>query len=157
MINFRENWRGHLWQEKFASFPTDEKHLLNAARYIELNPVRAKLAASAEDYPWSSARAHLNSLSGPLLKTNKLLADMPNWREFLARGMNENDIEAMRRHERTGKPLGNAGFIARIEAVLGRSFAPKKPGRKPKPGTVPGIRKHGAAHASPITILSPEF
>ena len=37
-INFRENWRGHLWQERFASCPMDEKHLLLAARYVEMNP-----------------------------------------------------------------------------------------------------------------------
>ena len=42
-INFRENWRGHLWQERFASFPMGENHLLAAARYIELNPVRAHM------------------------------------------------------------------------------------------------------------------
>ena len=34
-INFREGWRGHLWQGRFASFPMDELHLLMAARYVE--------------------------------------------------------------------------------------------------------------------------
>ena len=43
MVNFREKWRGHLWQRRFASFPMDEKYLLAAARYLELNPVRAVL------------------------------------------------------------------------------------------------------------------
>ena len=42
-INFREGWRGHLWQCRFASFVMDEDHLLTAARYVELNPVRAGL------------------------------------------------------------------------------------------------------------------
>ena len=42
-INFREGWRGHLWQGRFASFVMDEDHLLTAARYVELNPVRAGL------------------------------------------------------------------------------------------------------------------
>ena len=42
-INFREGWRGHLWQGRFASFPMDERHLMLAVRYVELNPVRAKL------------------------------------------------------------------------------------------------------------------
>jgi putative transposase len=37
-INFREGWRGHLWQGRFASFVMDEDHLLTAARYVELNP-----------------------------------------------------------------------------------------------------------------------
>ena len=42
-INSREGWRGHLWQERFRSFVMDEPHLLMAARYIEMNPVRAGL------------------------------------------------------------------------------------------------------------------
>ena len=40
MVNFREGWRGHLWQGRFASFVLDEPYLLSAARYVELNPVR---------------------------------------------------------------------------------------------------------------------
>ncbi|MCF6322623.1 MAG: transposase, partial [Rhizobiaceae bacterium] len=59
-INSRENWRGHLWQERFHSYPMDETHLLEAVRYIELNPVRAGLAKHARDWRWSSARAHLD-------------------------------------------------------------------------------------------------
>ncbi len=58
-VNFREGWRGHLWQGRFASFVLDEPYLLAAARYIELNPVRAQLVTAPSDYPWSSARAHL--------------------------------------------------------------------------------------------------
>ncbi len=47
-VNFREGWRGHLWQGRFASFPLDEGYLLAAGRYIEQNPVRAGLAGT----PW---------------------------------------------------------------------------------------------------------
>ena len=59
MINFREGWKGHLWQGRFSSFPMDEGYLLAATRYIEMNPVRAHLADTPEGWPWSSARAHL--------------------------------------------------------------------------------------------------
>ena len=55
-INFREKWRGYLWQGRFASFVMDEPYLLAAARYVELNPVRARLVGSAAEWPWSSAR-----------------------------------------------------------------------------------------------------
>jgi REP-associated tyrosine transposase len=58
-INRREGWRGHLWQGRFASYVMDDRYTLAAARYVELNPVRAGLVARAEDYLWSSARAHL--------------------------------------------------------------------------------------------------
>src|SRR5688572_22130025 len=53
-INRREDWHGHLWQERFASFPMDEAYLLACARYVELNPVRAGLVARPEQWLWSS-------------------------------------------------------------------------------------------------------
>src|SRR4030065_1065208 len=58
-INLREGWRGHLWQGRFASFAMDQRHLLRAARYVELNPVRAKLCRAAWRWRWSSAAAHV--------------------------------------------------------------------------------------------------
>ena len=50
-VNFREGWRGYLWQGRFASFPMDEHHLWAAVRYVELNPVRAKLSALPQEWP----------------------------------------------------------------------------------------------------------
>ncbi len=65
-INFREGWRGHLWQGRFASFVMDEPYLLAAARYVERNPVRARLVSQAADWPWSSAAAHTGLVAGGL-------------------------------------------------------------------------------------------
>ena len=45
MINRRQKWTGHLWQGRFSSFPMDETYLLAAVKYIEMNPVRARLVA----------------------------------------------------------------------------------------------------------------
>jgi len=45
MVNFREKWRGYLWQGRFGSVVMDEPHLMAAARYVEMNPVRAGLVA----------------------------------------------------------------------------------------------------------------
>jgi putative transposase len=47
-VNFREGWRGHLWQGRFASFVMDESYLLATVRYVELNPVRAHLVKEPE-------------------------------------------------------------------------------------------------------------
>jgi putative transposase len=58
-INFREGWRGYLFQGRFASYPMDDAHLMAAVRYVELNPVASKMVERAEDWPWSSARSHL--------------------------------------------------------------------------------------------------
>ena len=54
-VNFREGWRGHLWQGRFSSHAMEERYLLAAVRYIELNPVRAALVRKPEEYRWSSA------------------------------------------------------------------------------------------------------
>jgi putative transposase len=67
-INFREKWRGHLWQERVASFPLDENYLLATTKYIEMNPVAAGLVAHPGDYPWSSARAHLTGENDHLVQ-----------------------------------------------------------------------------------------
>src|SRR5882672_11052106 len=72
-VNMREGWRGYLWQGRFASVPMDEAYLLAAARYVELNPVRAKLARRARDWRWSSARAHLDGLDDDLVRVHPLL------------------------------------------------------------------------------------
>jgi hypothetical protein len=53
--------KGHLWQERFHSCVMDEHYLLAKVRYTELNPIRARLCSCPADWPWSSARAHLNA------------------------------------------------------------------------------------------------
>jgi putative transposase len=58
-INFREKWRGYLWQGRFASLVMDEPYFVAAARYVEFSPVRAGLVPDAGDWRWTSARAHL--------------------------------------------------------------------------------------------------
>jgi putative transposase len=67
-VNVRQGWRGHLWRGRFASFPVDESYLFVAARYVELNPVKAGLVATPEAHPWSSAAAHLSGKDDALVK-----------------------------------------------------------------------------------------
>jgi putative transposase len=130
LINFREGWRGYLWQGRFASCPMDEAHALAAARYIELNPVRARLVAAPQDWRWSSARAHLTGESDGLTETGALGVAPAAWGEFLDAGLDDGMLETIRSGERTGRPLGDAGFVARLEAVTGRDLARRKPGPK---------------------------
>jgi len=61
----------------------DEQHLLAAARYVEMNPVGAKLVDNPEDYRWSSVHAHLSGKDDELTKVAPLLELVPNWRSFL--------------------------------------------------------------------------
>ena len=131
-INFREGWRGHLWQGPFSSFPMDESYLLAAARYVELNPVRAKLVDRPEAYKWSSAIAHLEGRDNQLVKISPLLNLVGNWREFLLQAAPQYQMEALRLHAWTGRPLGGEGFVAKLEKGLGRILHRRKPGPKQK-------------------------
>ncbi len=133
-INFREGWRGYLWQGRFASYPLDSRYLLIASRYIENNPVRAGLTAVPEEYEWSSAKAHVAGHNDDLVSVSPLLAKVSNWRTFLAEPLRKDETEALRRHARTGRPLGSDNFIEELERELGRTLRPQKTGPK-VPGT----------------------
>ena len=132
-INFREQWKGHLWQGRFASFLMDEKYLFTATRYIELNPVRAGLVSIPEEYPWSSAKAHMKGRNDDLVKVQPLLRMVDDWRQFLSGDVSDEEYELLQRHERTGRPLGGTSFIERLENKLSRILTPQKGGR-PKKG-----------------------
>ena len=132
-INFRKGWRGHLWQERFSSYVMDERYMLACTRYIENNPVRANLAARPEQWKWSSAAAHISGKKDKLVNVLPLLSIIKeDWRRFLAGGLLPKEMADIRKHERTGRPLGSATFMDQIEVKLGRILRPQKPGRKPR-------------------------
>src|SRR4029077_19458416 len=92
MVNFREGWRGHLWQGRFASFVLDEPYLLTAARYVELNSVRAGLVDAPSGYRWSSAAAHLEGRDDALVRVKPLLEFAPDWRRLLTSVIPEEEL-----------------------------------------------------------------
>jgi len=121
-----------LWQGRFASYPLDQDHMLAAARYVELNPVVEGLANKPERYAWSSARAHLKGRDDLLVKVSPLLKLVPDWRKFLSKRVDDEEIMLLRKHERTGRPLGSDTFLTKLEKRLKRSLRPQKPGPKPQ-------------------------
>lgn len=129
LINFREKWRGHLWQERFASYPMDECYLLVATRYVEMNPVAAGLVAHPADYRWSSARAHLDEVDDGLTHVSPLLEIVGNWSDFLRLSSSE-ELRMLQRHEKNGRPLGTETFTEDLERELGRVLRPQSPGPK---------------------------
>lgn len=142
-INFREGWRGHLFQSRFASYPMDDAHLMVAVRYVEQNPVAAGLVGEAGDWRWSSARSHLagkRTADDPLTDVRALTDHVPHWRAMLRHGLEAGEVTAagedvaiaIEARLNTGRPLATAEWIAEQEARLGRNLAPQKPGRKPK-------------------------
>ncbi|MCZ6603894.1 MAG: transposase, partial [Alphaproteobacteria bacterium] len=119
-INAREGWQGHLWQERFHSFPMDEAHLLAAVRYVELNPVRAGLVKRPEQWRWSSAKAHRQGREDGVTALAPMLRRVPDWKGFLGQGLDEATLEDLRRHSRTGHPLGGKRFFTKLEKLFGQ-------------------------------------
>ena len=127
-VNFREGWRGYPWQGRFASFPIDRECLLACARYVELNPVRAKLVGTARDWRWSGARVHLAARDDGLVATAPLLDRTGDSKAFLREGLDASARDAIRSSERTGRPLGAQTFICKLEKRLQRTLTRSKPG-----------------------------
>ena len=109
----------------------DESYLLAAARYVEMNPVAAGIVTRPEEYPWSSAQAHLMAKDDKMVKTEPLLSIVENWKNFLSLS-SEEEMLTFRKHERSGRPLGKEVFIDKIETLLERTLRPQKPGPKQK-------------------------
>lgn len=124
MINRREGWKGCLWQGRFASFPMDDRHLYAATRYVLLNPVRAGLVDRAEDWPFSSAKAHLDGTSDGLVDLSGLASRVEDWQELLRDTPSWSERSRIRRHESSGIPLGDEVFLGEIEALTGRHLLP---------------------------------
>ena len=118
----------------------DEGHLVAAVRYVSLNPVLARLVARAEDWPWSSVRAHLAGENDALVNVTSVLARIADFA-----GLLEETGEAgfaIRNAEGTGRTPGNHDFIAGLERPLAR----RAPGPKPQ--------KYGACTSVPHAIIA---
>jgi len=135
-INRRYNRSGRLWQNRFFSSVVEkEPYLWAVMRYIEQSPVRAKLVKRAEDYQWSSARAHVLDIKDNLLSNESWFneKEIKSYKEFLSKDAKEINA-AIRRATSTGRPLGSEGFIKKLERILKRNLFPKKGGRHKKKG-----------------------
>ena len=129
-INARHRWTGHLWQGRYGAVAMDDQHLVHAARYVALNPVRARLCGRADEWEWSSARAHLAAKDDHLATVAPLLERVGDFVEFLGGEEDQRATRALRMAETTGRPLGNAAWISELERATGRVLAPQKRGPK---------------------------
>ncbi|MDR3468243.1 MAG: hypothetical protein P4M07_20105, partial [Xanthobacteraceae bacterium] len=123
---------GHLFQGRFSSVALDDAHLVAAARYVALNPVRARLVARPQDWEWSSARAHLAERDDRLVRVAPLLDRIGRFGDLVEGEVDRIAFAALRANEGTNRPLGSDEFIAAVERATGRRLQPGKPGPKPR-------------------------
>jgi putative transposase len=126
-LNARRGRTGHLWQNRYYSCALDGAHLPHALRYVERNPLRASLAEHADQYPWSSAAAHLTGHDPRNILDMGFWRDQggaEDWRSLLATPEELLAIRLLQRGTFTGRPVGSAGFIDQLEAQMERTLRP---------------------------------
>jgi putative transposase len=131
--NGQQSSTGHVWQGRFYSCPLDEKHLWEALRYVELNPVRAGMVEKPEHWPWSSAAAHCGLASGDVILEMERWRkrwSSAEWQSFLSQAESPAALDRLRQFTHTGRPLGTPEFVTELEASMLRSLAPRKRGRR---------------------------
>ncbi len=126
---------GHLWQGRFYSCLLDENHFMAAMRYVERNPVRAKMVKKPWEYRWSSAAYHTGraEMEVKLGNIDKHI-DITNeqWEEYLLENDEKEDLQTIRESTMKGIPLGDIKFIQRLEEKIGKTLTRKPRGRPRK-------------------------
>ena len=130
-INARLRVTGHLFQGRFGCVAMDESHLMAAFRYVALNPVKAELAATAADWPWSSTPAHLRRQDDGLVTVFPLLDRVDSFADFLEVPADPEQVAALTKGQTIGRPLMGDQELGELEKRLGRALRPGKRGRPP--------------------------
>ena len=140
-VNRRHGRTGTLWEGRFKSTIVDaEDYVMACYRYIEANPLRARMVASAGDYPWSSHHRNALGRPDPLVSDHDAYASLgatPGarqeiYREMFAAGLSEELLQILRDSVQRGWTAGSDRFRRQIEAALGRKVDAPVRGRPRK-------------------------
>jgi putative transposase len=133
-VNRKYKRTGRLWESRYHSCVVDnDKYLWSVAKYIEQNPIRAKMVTTVEEYKYSSARSHLEGFKNEILSEELFDENQrSDYAEFIRVNIPEEDMKEIRRFTRTGRPLGSEQFVSGMEAIFQREFFLKSPGRPKK-------------------------
>jgi len=139
--NQRWGRSGTLWESRYkSSVVHTDAYLLACCRYIELNPVRAHMAAHAADYPWSSYRGRMGMAEGGVLEPHPLYLALGYsederravYRSYVESAMPTEEIEHIRQSTQSGNPLGSEEYCAGLEHGLHRQVVTRRRGRPAK-------------------------
>ena len=96
----------------------------------ELIPVRAKLCNDPAGWKWSSIHAHLGGFDDKLVTVKPMLDRIADWSSYLEEENSSVEMDTIRKHARTGRPIQGESFLARIENETGMDLRKRKPGPK---------------------------
>lgn len=140
-VNAAYRRTGTLWEGRYRAAPIDsEAYFLACCRYIELNPVRARMVAHPRDYPWSSYAAHARGASDALVAEHPLYRALgrsaaerqENYRALFRAALDAAFLDDLRAATNGGWAMGGERFKRKIAKALKRRVAPLPKGRPPK-------------------------
>lgn len=132
---------GTLWEGRYRSCLTQaETYLLACQRYIELNPVRARMVKHPADYRWSSYRANAQGEPDPLVDPHDVYRELgrdsadrcSSYRELFRDELESGTIDQIRQATNGNYVLGQASFARHVGAALGQRAVPGTAGRPRK-------------------------
>lgn len=138
-FNARHHRTGTLWEGRYKACLVDgTSHVLRCQRYIDLNPVRARMTADPSDYPWSSCASHCGMRANPLLTPHPSYAALgltpvtrsSVYRELLREALSDDDLDAIRAYLQQQRALGRDDFRSMVAAKT-RCFAGIRPAHRP--------------------------
>lgn len=141
-FNERHGRSGTLWQGRYGScIVQTERYFLEVLRYIELNPVRAAMVASAETYPWSSVRVHLGQSHDPVVTLHEQYLALgrtaqervETYRGWLLAGVSDERRDEIRKHLAQERVLGGDDFREKVGRTLGLQPSCRPRGRPKRP------------------------
>ena len=105
--------------------------LINSTvRYVENNSVRARIVKKADDYPWSSASAHVKGKMDAVLADDCYMVErIKDWSVYLREKEDMVLVEDIRQSTKTGRPCGDNRFVTKMEKLLGRKLTALPKGR----------------------------
>ncbi len=140
-VNRLEGRRGTLWESRYKSSPVQtEAYLLACCRYVDLNPVRARMVASPQEYRWSSYRAKAGLEESSWIDEDPCytsLGETPEQRRerysaFVRAAIPNGEWDLIREAVQRGQLTGNGRFVDDVEQVTGRRIEPRRPGDRPR-------------------------
>jgi putative transposase len=129
---------GTLWEGRYRScLIQGETYFYTCHRYIELNPVRAKLVSDPAEYPWSSYLANGYGIGNNILSPHQLYMELGGdaverqvaYRELFRYELGADVIDKIRNSTNGNYVLGDSRFAEQVEAKLGRRATPGMSGR----------------------------